>query len=203
MLTHWGRVTHICVSKLTIIGSYDGLSSDRRQAIIRTNAGILLIQTLGTNFSGILSEIHTFSLKKCIWKRRLRNGGHFASISMSPRVKYVPRKVPDVRSRYALYTNMRRFVYWMLHFKVITNAPPHLRSEACHWHWHHFPHLEEHSSVTTYLGKLIIHIVLLQHPNTMYPFGIEVSNDTVISCGDGSALQHTPFQNKFMRRQAL
>ena len=25
-LTHWGRVTHICVSKLTIIGSYNGLS---------------------------------------------------------------------------------------------------------------------------------------------------------------------------------
>ena len=33
-LTHWGRVTHICVSKLTIIGSDKGLSSDRRQAII-------------------------------------------------------------------------------------------------------------------------------------------------------------------------
>ena len=25
-LSHWGRVTHICVSKLTIIGSYNGLS---------------------------------------------------------------------------------------------------------------------------------------------------------------------------------
>ena len=34
MLTHWGRVTHICVSKLTIIGSDNGLSPDRRQAII-------------------------------------------------------------------------------------------------------------------------------------------------------------------------
>ena len=33
-LTHWGRVTHICVSKLTIIGSDNGLSPDRRQAII-------------------------------------------------------------------------------------------------------------------------------------------------------------------------
>ena len=37
-LTHWGRVTHICVSKLTIIGSDNGLSPDRRQAIIWTNA---------------------------------------------------------------------------------------------------------------------------------------------------------------------
>ena len=34
ILTHWGRVTHICVSKLTIFGSDNGLSPGRRQAII-------------------------------------------------------------------------------------------------------------------------------------------------------------------------
>ena len=33
-LTHWGRVTHICVSKLTITISDNGLSPGRRQAII-------------------------------------------------------------------------------------------------------------------------------------------------------------------------
>ena len=33
-LTHCGRVTHICVSKLTIIDSDNGLSPGRRQAII-------------------------------------------------------------------------------------------------------------------------------------------------------------------------
>ena len=64
VLTHWGRVTHICVSKLTIIGSDNGLSPGRRQAIIRTNAGMLLIGTLGTNFSEIWIEIHAFSFKK-------------------------------------------------------------------------------------------------------------------------------------------
>ena len=58
-LTHWGRVTHICVGKLTIIGSDNGLSPDRRQAIIWTNAGILLIGPLGTDI-----EILTFSFKK-------------------------------------------------------------------------------------------------------------------------------------------
>ena len=63
-LTHWGRVTHICVGKLTIIGSYNGLSPGRRQAIIRTNAGILLIRTLRTNFSEFLVEILIFSFKK-------------------------------------------------------------------------------------------------------------------------------------------
>ena len=56
-LTHWGRVTHICVSKLTII-------IGRRQAIIWTNAGILLTRTLGTNFSEILSKIRVLSFKK-------------------------------------------------------------------------------------------------------------------------------------------
>ena len=55
-LTHWGRVTHICVRKLTIIGSENGLSPDRRQAIIWTNAGILLIGPLGTNFSEIFNR---------------------------------------------------------------------------------------------------------------------------------------------------
>ena len=60
----WGRVTHVCVSKLTIIGSDNGLSPDRRQAIIWTNAGLLLIGPFGTSFSEILIEILTFSFKK-------------------------------------------------------------------------------------------------------------------------------------------
>ena len=63
-LTHWGPVTHICVSKQTIIGSDNGLSPGQRQAIIWTNAGILLIGTLGTNFSEILIKILIFSFKK-------------------------------------------------------------------------------------------------------------------------------------------
>ena len=63
-LTHWGRVTHICVSDLAIIGSDNGLSPGGRQAIIWTNAGILLIGPLGTNCSEILIEILTFSFKK-------------------------------------------------------------------------------------------------------------------------------------------
>ena len=63
-LTHWGRATHICVSKLTIIASDNGLAPTRRQAIIWNNAWILSIGLLGTNFSEILIEILTFSFKK-------------------------------------------------------------------------------------------------------------------------------------------
>ena len=57
-------MTLICVINLTIIGSYNGLSPGRRQAIIWTKAGILLIGPLETNFSEILIEIHTFAFKK-------------------------------------------------------------------------------------------------------------------------------------------
>ena len=63
-LTLWGRVTHICIDKLTIIGSDNGLSPGLSQAIIWTIAGILLIGPLGTNFSEILIKIITFSFKK-------------------------------------------------------------------------------------------------------------------------------------------
>ena len=63
-LTHWCRVTHICVSNLSIIVSDNGLPPGRRQAIIRTNAGTLLIRPLGTNSSEILIELHIFSFKK-------------------------------------------------------------------------------------------------------------------------------------------
>ena len=55
---------HMCFGKLTIIGPDNGLSPGRRQAIIWTNAGILSIGPLGTNFSEILIEINTFSFKK-------------------------------------------------------------------------------------------------------------------------------------------
>ena len=74
-------MTHKCVSKLTIIGSDNELSPDLRQAIIKTNAGLLLIGPLGTKFSEILIEIYTSSFKKMHFKC-LENGGHFVLASM-------------------------------------------------------------------------------------------------------------------------
>ena len=64
VLTHWGWVMHICIDNLAIIDSDNGLVPGWCQAIIWTNAGVLLIGPLGTNFSEILIEIHTFSFKK-------------------------------------------------------------------------------------------------------------------------------------------
>ena len=56
-------MTHICACKLTIDGSDNGLWPGRRQAIW-TNAGILLIESLGTNCTEILFQIHAFSSEK-------------------------------------------------------------------------------------------------------------------------------------------
>ena len=55
---------HIYISKLTIIGSDNGLLPGRCQAIIWTNTKILLTGPLGTNFSEILIKNHIFSFKQ-------------------------------------------------------------------------------------------------------------------------------------------
>ena len=69
-LTHWGRVTHICVTKLTIIDSDDGLSPGQFQAIIWTNARIVSIRPLAINLNEILIEmfIHVNALENCVLK---------------------------------------------------------------------------------------------------------------------------------------
>ena len=94
-LTHWGRVTHICVSNLAIIGSDNGLSPARCQAIIWTNAGISLIRPLGLQwnfnsnwsifiqenaFENIVCEMASIlSLPQCVnTLRPTQTGCHFA-----------------------------------------------------------------------------------------------------------------------------
>ena len=64
VLTHWGRGTHICISKFIIISSDNGLLPGQHQAFIWTNDGILLIGPLGTNLSEAFIKIYTFSFKK-------------------------------------------------------------------------------------------------------------------------------------------
>ena len=64
VLTHWGRVTHIYVSNLTIIGSDNELAPTWQQSIIWTNAGILFIGSLGTNFSKIFNRNYNISIQE-------------------------------------------------------------------------------------------------------------------------------------------
>ena len=82
LLTHGGRVKHICVSELTIIGSDKGLSPGRSQAIVWTNAGILLIGPLETNVSENLIAIYTFSFKTMQLKMSSAKWGPFVPVSM-------------------------------------------------------------------------------------------------------------------------
>ena len=66
-------MTHIRVSNLNIIDSDTGLSPGRRKAIIWTNAWISLIGPFGANFSEVVMDIYTLSLK------RAENGVYFIS----------------------------------------------------------------------------------------------------------------------------
>ena len=59
---------HICISKLTITGSDNGLALTRHQAIIWTNAGISSIEPLGTNLNKISIDVHTLSFTKINFK---------------------------------------------------------------------------------------------------------------------------------------
>ena len=65
------------------IGSDNGLAPNRRQAIIWTNAGILLIEPLGTKMSNILIEIHIFSFKKMHLKMSSAKWWPFCVVEMS------------------------------------------------------------------------------------------------------------------------
>ena len=55
---------HTCVSKVTIIGSDNGLSPSQCQVIIWTNAAILSIKPYGTYFSEIVVKIQKFPFKE-------------------------------------------------------------------------------------------------------------------------------------------
>ena len=81
-LTHLDRVTYIWVGNLTILDSDNGLSHDRRQAIIWKNIGVLFIGPLGTNVSDFVIGILTFSFQKIDLKVSPGNGDHCVSASM-------------------------------------------------------------------------------------------------------------------------
>ena len=68
-------MTHICVSKLTIIGSYNGLAPGRRQTIIWTNDGILLKGPLGKKLQWNFNRnsnifIHENALENVVCEKR-------------------------------------------------------------------------------------------------------------------------------------
>ena len=107
------------VSELTTTGSDNGLSSGRCQTIIWTNAGILLIGPLGTNFSEILIKINIFSFKKTHLimssvKRRpfcLCLNVLIARSEMTDKYIYVSLKYFKVKS--VIYIYMYIYIYYL------------------------------------------------------------------------------------------
>ena len=123
---------HICVGKLTIIGSDNGLSSGRRQAIIWTNAGIFLNGPLGANFSETLIEIHIFSFKNMHLKMS-------ADIYSRPHcVKCWPMILICVRP---LYAN----IHMPLHFLVVYKSV--LINQVMPGNWRPIPESLVHNSL--------------------------------------------------------
>ena len=101
--SRWDRVAHICVSKLTIIDSDDGLSPGRRQAIFWTNAGILLMGHLGNSnrksyfffkkihFKNVVWKMAAIlSRPQCVKKRRQEQNGKYFVFVIKP-VEYNKR----------------------------------------------------------------------------------------------------------------
>ena len=118
-------MTHICVGKLTIIGSDNGLSPGRRQAIIWTNAGILLIEPLGTNFNEILIKINIFSFKKMHLKMSFGKWRPFC-LSLN-----VLMKIFTVTAGFLTKVPQHDAFLHIYHFKT---RPPKYPS----WAWQHF-----------------------------------------------------------------
>ena len=112
---------YIYVSKLTIIGSNNGLSPGRHQAIIWTNAGILLIRISGTNFSEIFREIHTFSFRKMHLKM---SSGKWQPFCLG---------LNDHVWGFAWLISVRIVMKWYLHFEAWTKW-----LLFCRWHFQSF-----------------------------------------------------------------
>ena len=124
-------MTHTCVSKLTTIGSDNGLSPGRCQAIIWTNTGILLIGPLGTNFIEILIGIQTFSFKKMHLKMSSAKWRSFClglnELSMHFNLTTITSRPSQNRCHFADVILKRiswslNIVFWLSSFSYITLA---------------------------------------------------------------------------------
>ena len=135
-LTHWGRVTHICVGELTSIDSDNGLSPERRQAIIWTNDGVLLIGPLGTNFSEILIKIQTFSLKKIRLKMSSAKCCSFRLglnvLSKTMLIKAVPRDQDGFAvAKYLTKNVCQRHGHYNAHIQKLISPREDIKTKGC------------------------------------------------------------------------
>ena len=140
---------HICVSKLTIIGSDNGVSPGRRQAIIWTNAGILLIGPLGANFNETSIEIHTFRFKKIHLK--LSSGKWRPQCDNSTDVMLHSRhsKPPLTHNDYKCHNPWTHFSYY--HKKCLQGIYPVIILE---FPWHRLCLICHHAMMGSWHGNI-------------------------------------------------
>ena len=115
-----------------IIGSYDGLSSFRYQAITWTDVGSLLFGFLATNFRKIKSR-HENVPRECIWKWCLPNDGHLFLFEYA--------KCPYPRFHWSLTNCHQQFdiwyflkmdcCFWWLEYRVLFSCVPSIKCEPC------------------------------------------------------------------------
>ena len=145
----WNVSPYICFSKTILLYMIDILLCIFAE--FQSNTGLIIGAVLG-GVGGILflillivcvaaflrwvldpdSEVHGAHLGPTgprwapCWPHELCYVGTFSrppcTALTAPWLNYVPRKMPDVRSRYALYTNMRRFIYCMLYLMYECSA---------------------------------------------------------------------------------
>ena len=149
---------HICVSKLTIIGSDNGLSPGRRQAIIWTNAGILLIGPLGTNFSEILIKIHTFSFKK-MWLKVSTAKWRPSCLGLNVLKWWHPLHGGMSKASGPVLVMYTRVVPGWIEFFVIFLLVMLLWIQSCWWH----PGFHSNRSGETSLYALLPYVVWSMH----------------------------------------
>ena len=136
--THWDRVTQIYVGNLTIIGSNDGLCPGRHQAIIWTNAGMLFIGPLETNFSEILIKSPTSLFKKMHFKLSSANVGAILSPPQCVKQEYMP--ITNVPADELAYISVRwqatlwRPKVWKINIQMM-------------WIWHCQTHSTTHCTI--------------------------------------------------------
>ena len=85
----WLSNSFVPVNK-AIIGSSNDLWPVRHRAIIKINAGILLIGSLWANFGKISIKIHQLWWKKIKLNMFLQNGGHFVLASVFDQLFMIP-----------------------------------------------------------------------------------------------------------------
>ena len=114
-------MTHICVSKLTIIGSDNGLSPDRHQAIIWTNAGILLINTFTVSFNKLKFEYDkAFPIVKI--KKKYNNRKPWLSPALRDSIKKKNKLHVKMHNRPTLHNTILYKQYRSKLNKILTNA---------------------------------------------------------------------------------